>query len=183
MIPSQDQAKALWEKYQLPEKKRTHVTLVARVAVFLARKYKEKVPQCAIHRELLLAAALLHDIDKNVPKLPGERHPDACVRILNEEGMGEVARAVAAHPLHVIIDPALKPKTIEEKLLFLADKMVKYGIITVDERFHLWRNENLAPEVRDLIERCYPSVKALEKEIFTVIDIAPEDVSKLAQSG
>ncbi|MBI4066383.1 HDIG domain-containing protein, partial [Candidatus Gottesmanbacteria bacterium] len=93
MIPAEDQVMQLWDKYDLPEGKRRHVKLVANVARLLATKLK-------INEPLLTAGALLHDIDKNVPKLPGERHPDAGVRILQEEGMGEVASLVKTHPLH-----------------------------------------------------------------------------------
>jgi HD superfamily phosphodiesterase len=180
MIPSRNQVKALWEKYALPKEKQTHVTLVARVALFLAGEYKKKNPQCSINVDLLRAAALTHDIDKNAPKLPGEKHPDACVRILREELMGEVARIVKTHPLHTIVSPVHQPKTIEEKLLFLADKMVKYEIITVDRRFELWRNEDLPEEGKQLLTESYPLVKKLEKEILTSIGIQPDDVAKLA---
>jgi putative nucleotidyltransferase with HDIG domain len=181
MIPSVDQAKAFWEKYQTPPNKRTHLELVASVALFLAHAYEKKHAGTHVDVGLLQAAALLHDIDKSVAKLPGEQHPDTAVRILREEGMPEVARLVETHPLHTILDPALQLKTLEEKLLFLADKMVKYEIITVDKRFDLWRNENLAPEVRSLVEESYPKVKALEKEIFDALGIIPADIAKLAQ--
>ncbi|MBI5619757.1 HDIG domain-containing protein, partial [Candidatus Gottesmanbacteria bacterium] len=131
MIPTQTQAKALWDKYHLPQQKRLHVTLVAEVAVGLARQCQMPNAKCQINEQLLLAGALLHDIDKNAAKLPGEQHPDTAVRILNTEGMEEVAALVKAHPLHAILDPLTAPKTWEEKILFLADKMVKYKIIGV----------------------------------------------------
>ena len=116
MIPTEEQAKMLWEKYQLPDKKRRHVELVARAALLLAQQI-DKVTKRQINKELLLAGALLHDIDKNAPKHPGERHPDAAVRILNEEGMEEVASLVKTHPVHAILDPAIATRTIEQKLV------------------------------------------------------------------
>lgn len=159
MIPTEEQAKALWEKYHLPEKKRVHVTLVAKQAMLFAKK----IPQVDI--QLLFAAALLHDIDKNVATLPGEQHPDTAVRILKEEGMDEVATVVAAHSLHAILQPNIAPKTWEEKLLYLSDKMVKYEIIGVDKRFALWREEDLPPDAKTLLDRAYPKVKELEKQV------------------
>ena len=107
MIPTEEQAKALWEKYRLPRQKRIHVSRVAHVAMFFTTKFQ-------VNAKLLLAAALLHDIDKAVPRLPGERHPDTAVRILREEGMGEVADVVLTHPLHAILDQAIMPKTWEQ---------------------------------------------------------------------
>lgn len=166
MIPTEEQTKSLWDKYALPEKKRRHVGLVAKTAKFLATQCQMINAKCQINEKLLLAGALLHDIDKNVIKLPGEKHPDTGVRILREEGMGEVADLVKTHPLHAILDPAIAPKTIEEKLLYLADKMVKYEVIGVDARFKLWNDEHLPQEQQKILDAAYPKVKELEKEIF-----------------
>lgn len=168
MIPTEEQAKKLWEKYALPERKRRHVTLVAKVALFFAERMNALTHQ-PINASLLNAAALLHDIDKNVEKLPGERHPEGAVRILTEEGMGEVAHLVKTHPLHTMLNPAIVPKTWEEKLLYLADKMVKYEVIGVDERFRLWNDEHLPPEDQKDLDAAYPRVKELEKEVFELI--------------
>lgn len=179
MIPSREQAKKLWDKYQLPQTKRVHVTLVAGVAVFLAQRLRTM--NYELQTNLLYAAALLHDIDKAVAKLPGERHPDTAVRILTDEGMEELAALVATHSLHAILDPKICPKTWEEKLLYLSDKMVKYEIITVDKRFALWRAEGLSPDAIDMLDKTYPKVKDMEKQIFGLIGIKPEEVVYLAQ--
>jgi predicted hydrolase (HD superfamily) len=180
MIPTEKQAKALWEKYLVPQYKRRHMTLVARVARFFADRLMINNPQLIINNELLRAAALTHDIDKNIPRAPGERHPDTAVRILRDEGMEEVAALVATHPLHAILDPTLAPSTWEEKLLFLADKMVKQEILTVDKRFELWRNEGLPAEAQTLINESYPKVKELEREVLDIIGITPAEVSNIA---
>jgi len=171
MIPTKNQAKALWEKYRLPQQKRIHVSRVAHVAMFLATK----IP---VNMKLLLAAALLHDIDKAAPRFPGERHPDTAVRILREEGMGEVADVVLTHPLHAILDPAITPKTWEQKLLYLSDKMVKYDIVGVDRRFALWNAEHLPPEEQKILDLSYPKVKELEQEVFRLARISFDDILK-----
>ena len=180
MIPTEDHAKQLWDKYNLPEGKRRHVALVARVAGLLAVQLVKLGKLDKLDKKLLLAAALLHDIDKNVEKRPGERHPDAAVRILREEGMGEVADIVKTHSVHAILDPAIAPKTWEEKLLFLADKMVKQDVIGVDARFRLWNDEHLPPEEQKILDAAYPRVKELEAEILELIGMVPGEVlSKL----
>ena len=132
----------------------------------------QQIYQCTnvpIDQLLLQAAALLHDIDNNIPKLSGEKHPDTAVRILREEGMEEVAAIVATHSLHAILDPVNGPKTIEQKILYLADKMVKYEVIGVDARFKLWSKEHLPPDAQAVLDAAYPKVKALEKEILAKI--------------
>ncbi len=162
MIPTEDEAKKLWDKYKLPKEKRVHVTLVVQVAMDFAKK----IP---VNKKLLLAAALLHDIDKAVS---GRKHPDTAVQILREEEYGEVADVVVTHPLHAILDPAISPKTWEQKLLYLADKMVKYDIVGVDERFRLWNEEHLPPDAQKILDASYPKVKELEQEVFNMAKLA-----------
>lgn len=173
MIPTENQAKHLWDTYKLPGNKRIHAALVAKVAMFFAKK----IP---VNNKLLLAATLLHDIDKAVTPRAGERHPDTAVRILREENMGEVADVVARHPLHAILDPTLAPVTPEQKLLYLSDKMVKYDIVGVDRRFALWREEHLPVSAQQILNAAYPKVKKLEQEVFTLAGISLDDVVKLA---
>jgi putative nucleotidyltransferase with HDIG domain len=180
VLPSEEKIHELWEKYRVPEYKRKHMAIVARVALFFADRLTTTNPLSTINRELLHAAALLHDIDKNIQHRPDERHPDAGVRVLRDEGMEEVANLVATHPLHAILDPKIKPKTWEEKFLYLADKMIKQEIITVDKRFDLWRNERLPEEAYALLTSCYPDVKNLEREVFDIIGILPGDAANIA---
>lgn len=182
MIPTEEQAKKLWDKYNLPQRKRQHVTLVAKVALFFVERMSALTHQ-PINASLLRAAALLHDIDKNVPKLPGERHPDAGVRILREEGMEEVASLVKTHPLHAILDPAISPKTIEEKLLFLADKMVKYEVIGLDERFRLWNEEHVPAEEQQVLDAAYPKVKDLQRDVRNLIGIDEKRILEEFKGG
>ena len=180
MIPTEHQCKKLWEKYNLPEYKKRHVAFVARVALYLATQLKIKTLNFKINEQLLIAGALLHDIDKNIPKNSSEQHPDTAVRILREEGMEEVAELVKTHSLYAILDSAISPKTWEEKLLYLADKMVKQEIITVDKRFALWNDEHLHLDAQATLDAAYLKVKELEKEIFDRIGLKPGDIAKLA---
>lgn len=168
---------SLWEKYALSPKKRVHVSQVARVADFLARKLMETTPDIHINLSLLRISALLHDIDSGVQFLPHEIHPDAAVRILRDEGLPEVADIVKTHSLYSVLDAGIMPQKWEEKVLYLSDKMVKYEIITVDKRFALWRDEQLPPIAVEKMNTCYPIVKKLEFEIFSRIRIDPVHVS------
>ncbi len=180
MIPTPDEARQLWNKYNLPERKRVHVQLVADVALFLSGKLHIIDHSIHIDTNLLEAGALLHDIDKAIPRLPGEHHPETGVRILREEGMKEVADLIQYHSVQYIGDSKTEPKTWEEKLLFLSDKMVKQEVITVDKRFDLWFSEADLPEAqKEMLRAVFPKVKQLEKEIFDKIGIQPQDVGQL----
>lgn len=180
MIPTPEKARQLWNKYNLPERKRVHVQLVADVALFLSEKLCASDHSIYIDNNLLEVGALLHDIDKAIPKLPGEHHPETGVRILREEGMEEVADLIKYHSVQFIGDRDTEPKTWEEKLLFLSDKMVKQEVITVNKRFDLWFSETELPEEqKKMLRTVFPKVKYLEKEIFDKIGIQPQDVGQL----
>lgn len=180
MVPTYTEAIKLWKIYQLPENKKQHSLHVAKLAVFFASKLQKK-REVKIQTDLLLAAALLHDIDKNIPRMDGEQHPDAGVRILRKLHMDKVAQVVRTHPLHAILDPTIAPVTWEEKLLFLADKMVKDDIITVEERFALWEKEQLPKKEQELLILAFPKVKELEQFICTTMGLTPAEVIQLAK--
>jgi predicted hydrolase (HD superfamily) len=182
MIPTEHQAKELWIKYSVPSDKQKHLFLVATLAKFFAERIVQNNPTTTINIPLVVAVSLLHDIDKSAGKLPGENHPDTGVRILKEEGMEEVAHLVKNHPLHCILDPETAPKSLEEKIVFLSDKMVKYEIITVDKRFDLWRNEPLSEQSRIQLEKAYPNVKELEKELFFKAGLTEKDMTTFAST-
>ena len=179
MIPSIDTCYKLWDKYKLSEKKRIHVQLVAQTALYFSyclQKHKGIV----INIALLEAGALLHDIDKNIEYLPTETHPQTGVRILRNEGYEEVAELIKNHSVQNIENEQTAPKTWEEKLLFLADKMVKQDIITVDERFDLWlEDEYMSQEQKTMLRRVYPHVKSLEYDICSLIGVLPGNMQQL----
>jgi len=174
MIPSYQEAVLLWERYALPQKKQLHCTLVTKLALYIASAYQDH--GIKVNTNLLRAAALLHDIDKRVSGNKEERHPDTAVRMLQELHMEEVAALVKTHPLHAILDHTIYPTALEGKILFLSDKMVKYEIVGVDERFALWQKESLSQEERSVLEHAYPKVKQLEQEVLGSIGLTEEQV-------
>lgn len=178
MIPTRAQCLLLFDRYSLPSQKRIHVEAVTKLAKFLASKIKNQNAKIKINEELLEAAALLHDIDKNIPRKEGEKHPDTAVKVLTELGYDEVASIIATHSLHCILDSETAPQSWEAKILFLADKMTKYEVIGVDHRFKLWYRENLPPAAVAELKACYPLVKALQKELFTVAGITVGEVEQ-----
>jgi len=178
MIPTRQQCLLLFDRYNLPSQKRIHVEAVTQLAKYLARKLKSQIPNPKIDEQLLEAATLLHDIDKNISRNEGERHPEPAVRVLKELDYSEVAEVVARHSLHCILDPITAPESWEAKILFLADKMTKYEVIGVDHRFKLWYRENLPPAAVLELKACYPLVKALEKELLAAAGITVSDIEQ-----
>lgn len=178
MIPTRSQCLALWDKYNLPSAKRIHVEEVAKLAKYFANKLNVENLKFKVNLELVEAAALLHDIDKNVTKRPGERHPDTAVRILKEMRFNEVADVVSKHSLHTILNPSLAPQTWEEKIVYLADKMTKFEVIGVVHRFKLWYKESLPSDAVAELDAALPKVKALEQEIYQAAGITFANIQK-----
>jgi hypothetical protein len=80
------------------------------------------------------------------------------------------------------LDERIKPTTWEEKLLFLADKMTKYEVITVDERFRLWNEEHLPLKEQQILDAAYPKVKLLEQEVLNLTHLTSEEVIKIVKN-
>jgi len=182
MIPTIDQARTLWQTYNLPEQKQRHSLLVARVAKWIAEQIEQK-QHISIDKELLYVAGLLHDIDKNIPQCKGETHPAGGVRLLTGLGYEEVANMVRTHPLHAILNPHIVPTELSEKILYFADKMTKYEVISVDERFRLWEAEHLIPEEQKILRAAYPKVKQLEAELCLLMGMEREEMIKICKNA
>lgn len=66
-------------------------------------------------------------------KYPNMRHEDACTVWLTERGYPHLAEIVRVHGLHL---PAPERTTIEQKLLYYADKRIALDtVVSIDERF------------------------------------------------
>ena len=176
MIPTRKECFLILQKYNFPQRKMRHAELVERVALFLVRELKKH--GFVINEELVRAGALLHDIDKGMWGA-GKVHPKKGVEILQKLGYPEVARICETHTIDAFLDPLRRPRTWEEKVVALADKMVKDKIITVDARYKLWREEDLAEEAQEELRKSYPLLKELEKEILGIIGIKPEEIKFL----
>lgn len=111
-----------------------------------------------VRKELLVAAAQLHDLLRFIDFRPGGaaeiaapsdeeqriwdavkqtyaplHHEDACAALLRTHGLPEAAEIVRTHGLH---GPADGGSTIEQQLLFYADKRVMGAtVVSVSERF------------------------------------------------
>lgn len=84
-----------------------------------------------LNKELVVAAALLHDIERNK-----NNHINKGVRLLKRMGFPEIAKVIKKHSLYQVEENDVQPKTIEEKIVFYADKRAKGSkIVSLEERF------------------------------------------------
>ena len=95
---------------------------------------------------------------------PGLRHETACARFLIDEGYPALASIVAVHGLTL---PAPERSTIEQQLLFYADKRVRGNqVVTLEERFDDFRKRYSNNADSDLSRVWYEEAKRVEDALF-----------------
>jgi putative nucleotidyltransferase with HDIG domain len=159
-----------------------HVTVVAEVASFLA--YRAAQAGLTVDRRLAETAALLHDVDKALPRdhpLKELGHGAAGAAWLTEAGHPELARTLMAHPVARLTDPEalawVNAAPIEERIVTYADKRATQRVVSLRQRFDRWARRH--PEDRAQLERAYAVAEHLEDTLCAAIGIQPTDVERL----
>jgi molybdenum cofactor cytidylyltransferase len=114
----------LLEKYEMPDNIVFHSLQVHELALRMADLLGEKgIP---INKDLLSSACLLHDILRSEAK-----HEEAGSQLLLTMGYPEAAVLIASH---MDLPEAYHPAPDETALLYLADKLARYGkIVPIEE--------------------------------------------------
>ncbi len=100
-------------------------------------------------------------IANNFPEL---KHEEACATFLQEKGFDALASIVEVHGLRL---PSPERVTIEQKVLFYADKRVAIDkVVTVEERFQDFRNRYNKGDISPEGIAWYTEAINLEKELF-----------------
>ncbi|MBU2259562.1 tRNA (adenosine(37)-N6)-threonylcarbamoyltransferase complex ATPase subunit type 1 TsaE [Patescibacteria group bacterium] len=187
-LPSPEEIKQWREEVHLPQHICEHCDAVADFAIIAAN---EITAQGRIVRQMALkCAAELHDIvrfvdfaqripvyvNEEIPssikthweqwkkRYDGLAHEAAGAAFLREKGFDALANIVTTHGLNTPNPPDM---TIEQKLLFYADKRVKFTeVVTLDERFKDFINRYKGTGKEDGAENWLLEAKALEVELF-----------------
>jgi len=165
-IPTREECINLLKEYNVPEDTQKHCKAVNKVAVFLAKKLKEKGVDIDV--DLVSAGSLLHDIGKSEGE-PAKGHAERGYELLKEK-YPEVAEIVKVHSFFKVPET----KTWEQKVVNYSDKRAVLEIITFKERLEDWQerlNLELDPElVNEELE--------IEKEIFNIIELEPDKLGE-----
>ncbi len=204
--PTYKECLAIIKAHHVPPHIVNHSMVVAKLAVFLAQKLKEKGE--AVDLNLVRGACLLHDIAKicdfkeldcnrfgqPVPaedkekwrrlreKYKGIPHEHAAYDILKEK-YPALAMAVKKHRYLDILNENEKPDTWEEKLVYYADKRVLHDkIVTLEERLTEGHKRNAflhksQARMKNVEVEVDPLIYNLEKEIFDKIGLNPLDIT------
>ena len=153
-IPSNDMIFAMMADLGLPEGIKEHCIVVKEIALDIVKQIKEKNSQAEIDAEVIEAGALLHDIGRT--RSHGVDHGYRGYMLMREANIDErVARCALVHVLGGFdkedirkefptdsrneIKVSLMPKSIEEKIVCLADKNAEGTMqVTTKKRFSRW---------------------------------------------
>jgi uncharacterized protein len=205
-LPTVEECEQIWDEYHVPPNVREHMKAVARVAVFLAKKLKEK----GIHVDVGLAerAALLHDLLRSANfedfgmqkdasmediefwkqmkhKYGNIHHGESAADILADK-YPEVAEVIKGHITENIKD-SLPAASWELKILVYADSRVVHDRIVsmaerdrdIDKRHGKFYDELKKSTGIDYKKKTRETLRNVEKEIFEKLDITPEDVNEI----
>lgn len=205
-LPTIEEVEKIWDEWHVPENVRAHMKEVTKVAVFIAKKLKEK----GINVDVGLAerSTLLHDLIRHANfenlntkncgsaddvefwkqlkhKYGNMHHGDAAASVLKDK-YPEVAEVIAGHTFDNVKDNILNASW-EVKILVYADnrtihnKIVSFGEKVADsKKRHGDYYDNLKKETGiDYFKINHANVKKIENEIFDIIDINPDDVNNL----
>ncbi len=158
--PSRKECFELLWHHNVPEEVMRHSLAVRRFALKLGERLKAEGKK--VDLKLLEASCLLHDIGKAIEN--GGSHEKIAHKILQKHGCDEVANAVLKHPLYCILDSKNKPNSLEEKILFYADKRVMgHKVVPLKRRLDDFKKRY--PQYKDTIKKAEPYVIELEKEL------------------
>lgn len=156
-----------------------HSRLVTDVALLITRKLIEVGHDLDL--DLVEAGALLHDITKTTSIQTRENHAQTGSDLLVSLGYPAVADIVRQH---IRVDPASShPDAVSEaEIVNYADKRVKHEqVVGIEERFADILNRYLCkmPGLESRLEQVRCETRFIEKKIFAVIDIEPDEIDLL----
>jgi len=170
IIPSRAECDELMAQYSMLPNIMEHSRQVMNVSLAIIDNLKSGV---SVNRDLVIAAALLHDITKTKSLETKEPHDASGGVLLRELGFPSTAEIVEQHV--VIRNLNLKGKLEEREIVYYADKRVLHDtIVTIEERLRdLVERYGRTEEIRNLIYQNKKQVIAVERKItgFMAIDL------------
>jgi len=168
-LPDVSECLELLAEQKVPLRAVQHSQAVAAVAFRLAaqlRQEGEAVDPLLAHR-----GGLLHDLDKVASRQQSLPHGQLGAQLLQEKGYPDLAAIAERHLMCSILDPAARPVTWEEKLVYYADKIVEGSrVVGVPERLEALCRRHTERAAQ--IWRCAPHIVQLQAEICARLGIS-----------
>jgi uncharacterized protein len=174
-IPTEAECGRLIAEMGMLENIVDHCRQVCRVSLLIVDHLKPD----GLNRELIRAAALLHDITKTRSFQTREDHAETGAQLLTDLGYPEVGRIVGQH---VRLDRYFASKSpAEEEIVNYADKRVLHDrIVPLSERMgYILEKYGQEPERKRAILLLWEKTEALEGRLFAGLPFAPEEINRL----
>ena len=181
ILPTVDQALAMWDKYGMLDNIRKHSQVVREVAVQLHSWLTEK--GTILNRQAIETGAILHDIAKTICLGSDMRHDIEGAKIIEEEGYKDLAEIVR---MHVRLP---KDQQLDEIMVVnYADKRVRHDeVVNIEQRFEYIaeRYGKGIPEYLERIEIGRQIAHRTEEKIFESLKPwhTPNDITRLWKEG
>ncbi len=175
-IPSKEECFRLMAEMKMMDHIAHHSFQVCRVALFLTDSLGAK--QIFLNRDLVEAAARLHDITKTRSITTGERHAETAAKLMADIGYPEVGDIIRQH-VRVDHYSAFTPIS-EAEIVNYADKRVLHtDVVGLEQRMnYILERYGKTPQNRDYIMVNWKQTQELEEKIFGMLDIS---VGQLAE--
>ena len=180
-IPSRKACFELICELEMLEHIVAHSLQVCRVALYLADRLSEQ--GIALDREMVEAAALLHDITKTRSFQTGEMHTETGAEVLRERGYFEVGEIVRQH---VRLDTYFQAKTPDEaEIVNYADKRVLHDKIVpmADRMNYILEKYGQRADLGDRLDWLWKKSEEVERRIFSSLPFGPEVLGEDVPSG
>lgn len=161
-VPTRDECEViLTDLMRVDERLFDHCRAVAGVAEQIGDALARS--GCAVDRDLLIAAGLLHDMARGQT-----RHDHEAAEMLTKMGYPEVAQVVAAH---MDIDCSSETPVSNAEVIYLADKLVKGDeIVPLAQRFQEAMDKyGSDPEVKQKVKQRFHDALVINKKIQDII--------------
>jgi uncharacterized protein len=183
-IPSEAECRRLVAGMGMLENIVAHSRQVCRVSLLIVDHLKpDHLKPDGLNRDLIRAAALLHDITKTRSFQTLEDHAETGAQLLTEIGYPEVGCIVGQH---VRLDRYFASAvTTEAEVVNYADKRVLHDrIVPLGERMgYILEKYGREPERKRRILLLWEKTEALEARLFAGLPFAPDDISRLLAEG
>jgi molybdenum cofactor cytidylyltransferase len=168
-VPTKEECEIIIDKiHPMPSPLRRHCEKVTEVATAIGKRLQ----QCGqtIDLELLRAATMMHDLAKGMPN-----HEKQACRMLHDMGFGPVGNLIADHTELLNADGKT---TLEEKIVYLADKFVEEDrLISLEERYRTTgRRFTVTSEIKDKILRRKGNALMVKRDLEKIIGSPLEDI-------
>ncbi len=157
IIPTKEECLKILKDNKVPDNIIAHSKAVCDIAMKIADLLEKR--NINLNRDLVAAAALLHDIKK----VNSSDHVIEGYEFIKSLGFPEVASVVRKHGLQHVNSEEFMPKSLAEKIVFYADKRVKNDkIVSVEQRFEYVKQRYNHYDV----QKEYDFTKEIEKELL-----------------